>query len=114
MNNTEAKQRNPMFTHSAASTMQYVSSFLWLAEHIGDMRFLQIFFDAVPFHGNSDVQVVRLVTNGVRPIRLGSPRMANSTWDLIQISWKSIPSERPKMEQIVTMLTSFAQARSSD
>ena len=45
-------------------------------------------------------QIMRLVTAGVRPPRLDSPRMEEGTWDFICNCWKAKPSERPSMEQI--------------
>lgn len=47
---------------------------------------------------------MRLVTSGERPVRLGSPRMKENTWMLIQDCWKAIPSERPTMAHIVMSL----------
>ena len=57
-------------------------------------------------------QIMRLVTTGARPDRLQIPSMDDDTWNLIEDCWKTRPSERPTMEQIVTRLTSFAQSRS--
>jgi hypothetical protein len=67
----------------------------WVVEH------LQIFFDTLPFQGKNDCQVMRLVTSGMRPERLESPRIGDNTWNLIESCWKSNPGERPTMEQIV-------------
>ncbi|KAF8328327.1 kinase-like domain-containing protein [Amanita rubescens] len=63
-----------------------------------------IFFDTVPFQGKTDYQITRLVTAGMRPDRLENPEMEGDTWNLIQSCWKSLPLERPTMEQIVQML----------
>ena len=61
----------------------------------------QIFFDTIPFVEKNEYQIMRLVTAGVRPPRLDSPRMEDSTWELILHCWKAKPSERPGMEQIL-------------
>ncbi|KAF8313734.1 kinase-like domain-containing protein [Amanita rubescens] len=62
------------------------------------------FFNTIPFQGRNNFQVVRLVTGGMRPTRLESPRMEDNTWNLIENCWKFNPSERLTMEQIVRML----------
>ncbi|KAF8716612.1 hypothetical protein AX14_012280 [Amanita brunnescens Koide BX004] len=67
-----------------------------------------IFFDTVPFHGKSDIQILRLITKGVHPVRLKNPIMEEHIWNLVHGCWKSIPSERPTMEQIVIALTPAA------
>ncbi|KAF8720159.1 hypothetical protein AX14_011259 [Amanita brunnescens Koide BX004] len=64
-----------------------------------------IFFDAVPFHGKTKLQALRLVIEGVLPDRLENPRMEDDTWNVIQNCWKRKPSSRPPMETIVAMLT---------
>jgi len=70
------------------------------------------FFDTIPFHGSNGLQVMQLVTKGIRPKRLTSPRMEDRTWNLIQSCWQSNFSERPTMEQILAILTSATQAAS--
>jgi len=71
-----------------------------------------IFFDTIPFQGSNGLQVMQLVTKGVHPERLTSPRMEDNTWNLIQSCWQSKFSERPTMEQIVMTLTSMTQSAS--
>ncbi|KAF8343347.1 kinase-like domain-containing protein [Amanita rubescens] len=63
-----------------------------------------IFFDVIPFQGIMDDRIIWLLTNGVRPERLKSPRMDDGTWDLIQSCWTSNPSKRPTMVEIVEYL----------
>ena len=70
-----------------------------------ERRLAQIFFDTVPFHGKRDFQIIRLLTKGARPERLDSPVMEEHIWNVIQRCWKSIPSERPTMEEIMATLT---------
>ncbi|KAF8351824.1 kinase-like domain-containing protein, partial [Amanita rubescens] len=65
-----------------------------------------IFFDTVPFKGKVEYQIMRLVASEERPDRLESPRMEDSTWNLIQDCWKGDPSQRPLMKQIVEKLIS--------
>ena len=55
---------------------------------------------------------MRLVTAGIRPGRLDSPKMEESTWRLIMECWKPKPSERPAMEQVVKTMTPRANFRS--
>ncbi|KAF8331207.1 kinase-like domain-containing protein, partial [Amanita rubescens] len=64
-----------------------------------------IFFDIVPFHGKNSLQIMWSVTSGDRPDRFQSPRMDDDTWNLIESCWKSRPSERPTMEEIMKRLT---------
>jgi len=66
------------------------------------------FFDSAPFNGKTDIQIVRLVTNGKRPARLESPSMEDDTWRLIERCWEPIPSERLMIKDIVTVLASRA------
>ena len=75
-----------------------------LIQHVECRCPVQIFFDTVPFHGNNDLQVMRLVTNGVCPKRLNIPIMEDYTWNIVQRCWGSNPSGRPTMEDIVKML----------
>ncbi|KAF8737311.1 hypothetical protein AX14_013087 [Amanita brunnescens Koide BX004] len=63
-----------------------------------------IFFDAVPFQGKNLLQIMASLTRGELPERLESPRMEENTWNLIQDCWKSKPSERITMDEIVEML----------
>ncbi|KAF8328317.1 kinase-like domain-containing protein [Amanita rubescens] len=64
-----------------------------------------IFFDIVPFHGKDILRITRSLISGDRPNRLQSPRMDDDTWNLIESCWKSRPSERPTMEEIMKRLT---------
>ena len=70
-----------------------------------ERRPAQIFFDTVPFHGKRDLQIIRLVTMGVRPQRLENPIMEEHVWNLVQRCWKSTPFERPTMDVIMATLT---------
>ena len=45
------------------------------------------------------------MTKGVRPDRPESPIMDEQILKLVQRCWKPIPSERPRMEDIVAALT---------
>ncbi|KAF8351797.1 kinase-like domain-containing protein, partial [Amanita rubescens] len=65
------------------------------------------FFGIVPFHDKTEFQIVRLSMDGKSPDRLESPEMADETWNLIQICWKSKPSERPTMDEIVETMKCF-------
>lgn len=65
----------------------------------------QMFFNTIPFHDYSLAQIVQCIIRGQRPGQLQSPEMGPNTWNLIQKCWESIPSERPKMKEIVEVLT---------
>ena len=103
MSNIDVKQRKQMCMLLVAFIMQCVPISIQLFRAFSTVA--QIFFDTAPFDGNSDLQIMRLVTNGGRPDRLQSPQMENETWDLIQSCWNAKPSERPTMRQIVRTLT---------
>ncbi|KAF8341742.1 kinase-like domain-containing protein [Amanita rubescens] len=62
------------------------------------------FFDTVPFQGRSTFQIMSLITSGQRAGRLQTPNMEDDTWALIQRCWRSEPSARPEMQEIVKML----------
>ncbi|KAF8659931.1 hypothetical protein AX14_007498 [Amanita brunnescens Koide BX004] len=64
-----------------------------------------IFFDVVPFQGKNQFQIMTSVAKRELPDRLKSPEMEDNTWNLIQNCWKSRPSERTTMDEIVEMLT---------
>ncbi|KAF8690276.1 hypothetical protein AX14_003037 [Amanita brunnescens Koide BX004] len=67
--------------------------------------YYSIFFNTIPFGKNSTFyQVSWHIVNEKRPPRLESPKMEDKGWDLIQRCWKKEPSERPKMEQILSLL----------
>lgn len=90
-------------------TVVFIMQCVWISfDRCIDPGPVQTFFDSVPFHGKTDIQIVRLVTNGKRPDRLESPRMEDDTWDLIQRCWESIPSTRWTIEDIATALASPA------
>jgi hypothetical protein len=61
----------------------------------------QIFFHTTPFQEKNEYQIIRLVTNGLRPERLKNPAIDNGTWQLIELCWKHNASERPTMEKIL-------------
>ncbi|KAF8351812.1 kinase-like domain-containing protein [Amanita rubescens] len=63
-----------------------------------------IFFNTIPFYDIDDFQNVLPITGGKRPARLQRPEMNDMTWKLLQSCWKSIPSERPTMAEIVETL----------
>lgn len=71
----------------------------------------QIFFDTVPFKGKHEYQIMRLIASGERPDRLQSPRMEDSTWNLIRNCWEDDPFQRPLMPQIVEKLYSSMRVK---
>ena len=88
--------------HLAVSIMRCVSpSLIQRIERL----VTQIFFNALPFHGSNEFQIMRHIMNGKRPNQLQSPKMGDKAWHLIQSCWESIPSKRPKMKKIVEVLT---------
>jgi hypothetical protein len=72
-------------------------------------RLVQIFFNSVPYYGELPFRIGWLVTRRELPPRLENPEMEGSTWDLIGKCWEWEPSNRPKMEEIVEMITSFIE-----
>jgi len=66
--------------------------------------YYEILFNTVPFHESNELQIMRLIINGERASRLQIPKMGDNTWHLIQSCWKSVPSKRPKMKEIVEVL----------
>ena len=69
------------------------------------IRLVQIFFNVIPFGKDSTFhRICSLVMSEERPHRLDTPKMEDSTWTLIESCWKPKPSERPKIEQIMSSL----------
>lgn len=100
--NIAAKQLKRMCTHLVAFNTQCVLCFpnLFSTLNFATLhRYSLILFSRKPFRENTYLQVIRHVTNGVRPKRLNVPRMSGYTWNLVQMCWKSNPSERPTMEE---------------
>ncbi|KAF8326438.1 kinase-like domain-containing protein [Amanita rubescens] len=73
--------------------------------------YYETFFNKVPFHDHNHLQIMHLVAKGTRPARLLDPKIEDKAWTLIQSCMESNHSKRPTMEQIVSTLHSFAQAR---
>jgi len=70
-------------------------------------RLVQIFFDSVPYQGESPLRIAWLVTTGDRPPLLDNPEMEENLWKFINDCWASQATERPSMNQIVKTVTSF-------
>ncbi|KAF8331206.1 kinase-like domain-containing protein, partial [Amanita rubescens] len=70
-------------------------------------RLVQIFFNSVPYEGESPLRVGWLVTTGERPQRLENPEMEESLWKFINDCWNSQATERPPINQIVQTVKSF-------
>lgn len=62
---------------------------------------VQVFFDAIPFEGQRQNQIINLIASGKQPRRQDSPRMNDGTWNLVEHCWFRDPSGRPTMEEIV-------------
>ena len=71
----------------------------------------QTFFNAAPFEGKPQYQILRAVTDRVRPERLNKPAMDNGAWQLIQRCWKHNASERPTMQDILKCMTTFVPVK---
>jgi hypothetical protein len=67
----------------------------------------QTFFNTAPFEGKTEHQIIRLVTNRLRPERLNSPAIDNGVWELIQLCWSHKASERPTMQKIIETMAPF-------
>ena len=73
-------------------------------------RLVQIFFNSVPYEGESVYRIGWLVTNGERPQRLANPKMQDSLWELINDCWEFHASERPPMTLIVERVKLFIKS----
>ncbi|KAF8631104.1 hypothetical protein AX17_005149 [Amanita inopinata Kibby_2008] len=73
--------------------------------------YYQVHFGALPFEGKDDFMIVKLVRNGKRGDRLTEPKMEDRAWKLINRCWKTDPTRRPTMEDIVEMMTDWQSSR---
>ena len=70
----------------------------------------QIHYDIMPFAGKTDLQILRLISEGTRPHRRDEPPLNDKAWKLIQSCWAEVASERPDMEDVAMAIQSKAQA----
>jgi hypothetical protein len=70
------------------------------------LNYAQIHYDNIPFAGRQGLQVMTLVSRGVRPPRLDDPPLKDEAWELIKRCWAMIPSERPAIKDIADMMMS--------
>lgn len=73
-------------------------------------RHMQIHSNTIPFVTLNEYQIVRCVTNGERPERLGMPRMEDAEWDLVRLCWGHNPYARPTIEQVMETMKSIGDA----
>jgi len=72
------------------------------------MVMLEVFTGRIPFHGNSDPQVVYKVTSGERPPRpMDAARLglSDSIWDLMGRCWQEKYWNRPDIVTVVAVIT---------
>ena len=72
----------------------------------------QIHYNNIPFAGKSELQILFLVYQGVRPPRLNEQPMSDEAWDVIQRCWVKEPLERPKMNNVVESMVAMSQPMS--
>jgi hypothetical protein len=70
----------------------------------------QVFAGRVPFHNKGNVAGVYLMLKGRRPGRLDHPELTDHVWKMIKGCWKSDPTQRHTMAEVVAILEAEANA----
>ena len=70
----------------------------------------QVYYDAIPFAGKTDVQIMRLHSRGAHPPRLDLPPLSDHAWELIQSCWAREASKRPGMDVIRAWMDVVSQS----
>ena len=60
----------------------------------------KIYYDAIPFAGKTDIQIMRLHSRGAQPPRLDSPHLSDDTWRLILDCWEREALIRPDIQYV--------------
>jgi len=58
-------------------------------------------YDAVPFTGLKEMQIIKVVCRGERPPRLEVPSLSDGAWKLMQDCWEKEKVTRPGIEDVV-------------
>jgi hypothetical protein len=68
----------------------------------------------MPFAGKTDMQILKLISQGMRPPRRDEPPLNNETWELIQRCWAQDALERPGMGNAVAWIIAIPTQSSTD
>lgn len=60
----------------------------------------QIQYDALPFAGSKDVQIMKMISRGEHPPRQDEPPLSDRAWNLIQWCWVRDAAKRPTIEDV--------------
>lgn len=71
----------------------------------------QIHYDAVPFAGTKEIQIIKLVCRGGRPPRLEAPLLSDEAWKLMQDCWVKEKEARPTIEDVVERMMVWQMSR---
>ncbi|KAF8339455.1 kinase-like domain-containing protein [Amanita rubescens] len=72
--------------------------------------YYEIHYNIIPFAGKSDLQILSLVSRGIRPPRLDDQPMSDGAWDVIQRCWVREPLKRPRMNDVVESMIGMLQS----
>lgn len=70
------------------------------ASSISKQRIAQIYYGTTPFAGIRDIQVLRLVCEGVQPPRLHEPPLSDWVWEMIRCCWDREATKRPTIANV--------------
>ena len=73
----------------------------------------KIHYNNIPFGGKSDLQILSLVSRGVRPPRLDEQPLSDRAWDVIQRFWVREPLKRPRMNNVVESMIAMSPSLSA-
>ncbi|KAF8339473.1 kinase-like domain-containing protein, partial [Amanita rubescens] len=72
--------------------------------------YYEIHYDNIPFAGKSELQILFLVSQGVRPPRLVEQPLSDGAWDVIQRCWVREPLKRSRMNNVVESMIAMSQS----
>lgn len=70
----------------------------------------QVLSGEIPYHGQSEYQVLGALCKGRRPRRPSEPELADTHWNFIQDCWSFTPGARPSIKQVIHLVLGFRQA----
>lgn len=68
----------------------------------------------MPFAGKTDMQILKLISRGMRPPRCDEPPLNDDIWELIQWCWAQEALERPGMRNAVEWIIAILAQSSTD
>ena len=68
----------------------------------------------MPFAGKTDMQILKLISQGMRPPRCDEPPLSDYAWELIQCCWAQDASERPGMRNATEWMIAILIRSSTD